>query len=131
MGQSLWGRPVLEKGTPVNEGNQPLRDNGEGLAFGLPLTHCQRVAPGVSRRKPGSGVCTFFTGKMPVPQTSGTGLRPGIDIASPIRIRHRNYELGYLASVLDLAVPPEVIRQDVSHANNYRKQQDSHWMGIA
>ena len=40
MGQSLWGRPVLEKGTPVNEGNQPLCDNGEGLADGQPLTHC-------------------------------------------------------------------------------------------
>jgi len=39
---------VLEKGTPVNEGNQPLRDNGEGLAFGLPLTRWRRIAQGVS-----------------------------------------------------------------------------------
>ncbi len=39
QGQSLWGRPVRERRTPVNVGNQPHRDNGEGLAFGLPLTH--------------------------------------------------------------------------------------------
>ena len=38
-GQSLWGRPVRQRRTPVNVGNQPHRDNGEGLAFGLPLTH--------------------------------------------------------------------------------------------
>ena len=37
-GQSLWGRPVRERRTPVNVGNQPHRDNGEGPAFGLPLT---------------------------------------------------------------------------------------------
>ena len=37
---------MLEKGTPVNEGNQPLRDNGEGLASGLPLTLCNAIAQG-------------------------------------------------------------------------------------
>jgi hypothetical protein len=30
---------VLEKGTPVNEGNQPLCDNGEAVALGHCLTH--------------------------------------------------------------------------------------------
>ena len=42
-GNHLWGRPVRERRTPVNVGNQPHRDNGEGLASGLPLTHL-RVA---------------------------------------------------------------------------------------
>ena len=46
QGQSLWGRQVREKRTPVNVGNQPHRDNGEGLAFGLPLTHWQKIAQG-------------------------------------------------------------------------------------
>src|SRR5437867_7885592 len=36
LGQSLGGRPLLEKGTPVNEGNQPLCDNGEAVAPPLP-----------------------------------------------------------------------------------------------
>jgi hypothetical protein len=31
---------VRERRKPVNVGNQPHRDNGEGLASGLPLTHC-------------------------------------------------------------------------------------------
>lgn len=44
QGQSLWGRPVRERRTPVNVGNQPHRDNGEGLAFGLPLTHLRILA---------------------------------------------------------------------------------------
>ena len=36
-GNHYWGRPVLEKGTPVNEGNQPLRDNGEAVATATAL----------------------------------------------------------------------------------------------
>jgi hypothetical protein len=32
-GQSLRGRPVHETCTPVNEGNQPLRDEGEAVAW--------------------------------------------------------------------------------------------------
>jgi hypothetical protein len=31
-GQSLRGRPVHETCTPVNEGNRPLRDEGEAVA---------------------------------------------------------------------------------------------------
>src|SRR5262245_21200981 len=31
-GQSLRGRPVHERCTPVNEGNRPLRDEGEAVA---------------------------------------------------------------------------------------------------
>ena len=37
-GQSLRGRPVQEICTPVNEGNCPLRDEGEAVASGLRLT---------------------------------------------------------------------------------------------
>ena len=48
QGNHYWGRPVLEKGTPVNEGNQPLRDNGEAVANGHCLTLCHNLAPGVS-----------------------------------------------------------------------------------
>jgi len=38
-GNHYRGRPVRERRTPVNVGNRPHRDNGEGLASGLPLTH--------------------------------------------------------------------------------------------
>ena len=37
LGFALWGRPERETRTPVNMGNQPHRDNGEGVAFGPPL----------------------------------------------------------------------------------------------
>src|SRR6185436_19999363 len=36
-GQSLGGRPVTEIVTPVNMGNQPHCDNGEGVAPASPL----------------------------------------------------------------------------------------------
>src|SRR6266540_6507456 len=36
-GQSLGGRPVTETVTPVNVGNQPHCDNGEGVATASPL----------------------------------------------------------------------------------------------
>jgi hypothetical protein len=36
-GQSLGGRPVTETVTPVNMGNQPHCDNGEGVATASPL----------------------------------------------------------------------------------------------
>src|SRR3990172_3254681 len=49
-GNHHWGRPVLEKGTPVNEGNQPLRDNGEAVANGHCLTLWNSLSPG---RQPG------------------------------------------------------------------------------
>jgi group II intron reverse transcriptase/maturase len=38
-GQSQWGRPVREIRTPVNVGSSPHRDNGEGEAQCLTLTH--------------------------------------------------------------------------------------------
>ena len=50
-GNHHWGRPVLEKGTPVNEGNQPLRDNGEAVANGHCLTLWNSLSPG---RQPGA-----------------------------------------------------------------------------
>ncbi len=37
-GQSPGGRPVTERVMLVNVGNQPHRDNDEGLASSLPLT---------------------------------------------------------------------------------------------
>ena len=77
MGQSLWGRPVLEKGTPVNEGNQPLRDNGEGLAFGLPLTLCvSRMDETLSRKENGA---------------VNVG---NIDLILPVRVRTRTEDVG-------------------------------------
>ena len=36
--QSFGGRPVTATVTPVNMGNQPHCDNGEGVALCLPLT---------------------------------------------------------------------------------------------
>jgi hypothetical protein len=48
-GNHCWGRPVLEKGTPVNEGNQPLRDNGEAVAFSHCLTLCKIFSLGLLR----------------------------------------------------------------------------------
>ncbi len=36
-GQSLGGRPVTETVTPVNMGNRPHCDNGEGVASASPL----------------------------------------------------------------------------------------------
>src|SRR6266545_7002190 len=36
-GQSLGGRPVTETVTPVNFGNHPHCDNGEGVATASPL----------------------------------------------------------------------------------------------
>ena len=39
QGLLCWGRPVRERRTPANMGNQPHRDNGEGVAQSLPLTH--------------------------------------------------------------------------------------------
>src|SRR2546428_13720372 len=36
-GQSLGGRPVTETVTPVNMGNRPYCDNGEGVATASPL----------------------------------------------------------------------------------------------
>ena len=36
-GQSLGGRPVTETVTPVNMGNRPHCDNGEGVATASPL----------------------------------------------------------------------------------------------
>jgi len=36
-GQSHGGRPVTETVMLVNMGNQPHRDNGEGLALACPL----------------------------------------------------------------------------------------------
>ena len=35
-GQSLRGRPVHEICMPVNEGNRPLRDEGEAVAWPPP-----------------------------------------------------------------------------------------------
>jgi hypothetical protein len=48
LGHSLGGRPVTEIVTPVNMGNQPHCDNGEGVAFGLSLTHSTEAAVKVS-----------------------------------------------------------------------------------
>ena len=36
-GQASWRRPVPERGTPVNRGNRPPRDNGEGGEWPPPL----------------------------------------------------------------------------------------------
>jgi len=38
QGQPLGGRPELESDTPVNIGNGPYRDNGEGVAA-TPLSY--------------------------------------------------------------------------------------------
>ena len=35
----LWGRPERESRTPVNTGNRPRRDNGEGVVPNHSLTH--------------------------------------------------------------------------------------------
>ena len=45
QGQSLRGRPVQEICTPVNEGNCPLRDEGEAVASASALpSGCQSRA---------------------------------------------------------------------------------------
>ena|SRR6266511_3011720 len=46
-GQSLGGRPVTETVTPVNVGNQPHCDNGEGVATASPLP--SRLKGGIPR----------------------------------------------------------------------------------
>src|SRR6266545_7360284 len=43
-GQSLGGRPVTETVTPVNVGNQPHCDNGEGVATASPLPSRMTIA---------------------------------------------------------------------------------------
>ncbi len=43
-GQSLGGRPVTATVTPVNMGNQPHCDNGEGVATASPLPSRMIVA---------------------------------------------------------------------------------------
>jgi hypothetical protein len=43
-GQSLGGRPVTEIVTPVNMGNQPHCDNGEGVAAASPLPSRLKVS---------------------------------------------------------------------------------------
>ena len=45
-GQSHGGRPVRESRTPVNMGNQPHCDNGEGVATATPLPTRQRLPTG-------------------------------------------------------------------------------------
>jgi len=42
-GHLYRGRPVTERVTPVNMGNEPHCDNGEGLASYQPLTHCDAM----------------------------------------------------------------------------------------
>jgi hypothetical protein len=53
-GQLSWSRPVPETGTPVNSGNQPPRDNGEGEEWPSPLPtygHFNGAALSVTLRK--------------------------------------------------------------------------------
>jgi len=49
-GQSLGGRPVTATVTPVNMGNRPHRDNGEGVALASPLPARIAVAGGADAR---------------------------------------------------------------------------------
>src|SRR5260370_21716181 len=49
----LWRRPVPERGSPVNRGNRPPCDNGEGEEWPSPLPTIRNVRPkGYSQRRP-------------------------------------------------------------------------------